>query len=455
MNGVTQACFGLSYLFALLLEVAGTRWPRAGLRSTGLLFGAAGLFAQTLFLAYHRPSPATPYGSLLLLAWVLAVFYFYGSLHHARQAWAIFVLPVVLGLVGLSIALANAASGPPPVNIPDWLHGERLWGAIHGLLFVLAAVGISVSFLASVMYLFQARRLRMKKPPLGVLHLLSLERLEEMNRRAVNAAVPLLTAGLVLGGLLLRRDHAPEENWLSLKVLGTAGLWAACVLLVVDALCRERAGPAARLAQHSHLHAPGDFAGGDASVRGGGMNLRAIGCNFRTAAVEVREKLAFDAATQAAAASELAARFGCEVAILSTCNRVELYVGGETPFDSEMAAEFLAERHRLDASLVRPLLYAHAEDNAVRHLFRVAASLDSLVLGEGQIAGQVKQTFEAAKVLGTAGPLLHALFPYALRARQNAYVPRPALPAATPRFPAWPSITSARSSITSATRPSS
>jgi glutamyl-tRNA reductase len=148
------------------------------------------------------------------------------------------------------------------------------------------------------------------------------------------------------------------------------------------------------------------------------MNLRAIGCNFRTAAVDVREKLAFDAATQAAAAAELSARYGCEAAILSTCNRVELYVAkspGETPFDAEIAAEFLAERHGLAASAVRPLLYSHADDAAVRHLFRVAASLDSLVLGEGQIAGQVKQAFEAAKALGTAGPLLHALFPTAMR----------------------------------------
>jgi ABC-type transport system involved in cytochrome c biogenesis permease subunit len=176
----------------------------------------------------HQPSPALPYGSLLLLAWVLAVFYFYGSVHHARQAWAIFVLPVVLGLIGISMLIATN-----DVSVPSWLHDERMWGVIHGFLLLFAAVGISVSFLASVMYLFQARRVRRKLPPLGGLHLLSLERLEAMSRRAINIAVPLLTAGLLLGGVLLNREHAVEENWRSLKVVGTAGLWFVGVLLLV------------------------------------------------------------------------------------------------------------------------------------------------------------------------------------------------------------------------------
>lgn len=229
MQNVTQACFGLSYLVALGLELACLRWPRTGFRTAGLLFGAAGLLAHTFFLALHPPTPAAPHGSLLLLAWVLAVFYFYGSLHHRHQAWAIFVLPVVLGLIGLAIVVSESSS----VRVPTWLQGEHLGGAIHGLLLFFAAVGISVSFLASVMYLFQARRLRRKKPPLGGLNLLSLERLEGMSRRAINVAVPLLTAGLILGALLLPREKSSLENWFSLKVLGTAGLWIVGVLLLL------------------------------------------------------------------------------------------------------------------------------------------------------------------------------------------------------------------------------
>jgi glutamyl-tRNA reductase len=148
------------------------------------------------------------------------------------------------------------------------------------------------------------------------------------------------------------------------------------------------------------------------------MNLRAVGCNFRTAPVELREKLAFDAEKQGRAAVELAARYGAEAVVLSTCNRVELYVArptGERPFDAGFAAEFLAESHGLPPGAVAPLLYEHADEHAVRHLGRVAASLDSLIVGEGQIVGQVRQAYEQAQLLGTTGPLLNALFPNAIR----------------------------------------
>jgi len=232
LQNVTHACFGLSYLAAFACEVARTRWPRAGLRAAGLAFGGAGLFAHTAYLAVRHPTPAAPYGSLLLLAWVLAVFYLYGTVHHARQAWAVFVLPVVLGLVGLSLAFVDTPGAAPPADFPTWLAGPRFWGAVHGLLLLLAAVGVSVGFLASVMYLVQARRLRRKMNPLGRVSMLSLERLEAMNRRAVNAAFPLLTAGLVLGGVLLERDAAPEDTWLSPKVVGTAGLWGVFLVLL-------------------------------------------------------------------------------------------------------------------------------------------------------------------------------------------------------------------------------
>ena len=147
------------------------------------------------------------------------------------------------------------------------------------------------------------------------------------------------------------------------------------------------------------------------------MNLRAIGCNFRTAAVDLRERLAFDPAKRARAVAELVGR-RCEAVLLSTCNRVELYVGrsaADPPFDSATAASFLAEVHALPVEQVRPLLYEHADEDAVRHLTRVTASLDSLIVGEGQIAGQVKEAFESARAAGGTGPLLNALFPHALR----------------------------------------
>jgi ABC-type uncharacterized transport system permease subunit len=230
LQNVTHACFGLSYLLAFVLEVVRLRWPRPLLRPAGLVLGLAGLVAHSLFIAVHHPTPATAYGALLAVAWVLAVFYLYGTVHHARQAWAVFVLPVVLGLVALSLAFVSPG-GTPDGGLPTWLAGDRFWGAVHGVFLLLAAVGVSVGFLASVMYLVQARRLRDKANPLSRFKLLSLERLEAMNRRAVNIAFPMLTAGLLLGAVLLRQYHGLAENWLSLKVLGTVGLWVVCLVL--------------------------------------------------------------------------------------------------------------------------------------------------------------------------------------------------------------------------------
>jgi Cytochrome C assembly protein len=224
--GITLACFGLSYLGALGLELIRQVRPGRGIRLLGLVFGFAGLVAHTIFLVVHQPSPATAFGSLLLLAWVLAVFYLYGSLHHHTPAWALFVLPVVLVLVGLSFAYHGQSD-----SIGSWFSGEHFWGTVHGVLVLAASVGITVAFLASVMYLVQARRLRMKRNPLGGLRLLSLERLETMSRRGINLAVPLLTVGLLLGVMRVPLSTTPA-TWTDAKVLGTIGLWVVALLLL-------------------------------------------------------------------------------------------------------------------------------------------------------------------------------------------------------------------------------
>lgn len=234
LQNVTHACFGLSYLLAWLLE-----WP-AWLRPSwsrrchwaAVGFGLVGLVAHTLFLLVHHPTPAVPDGSLLLLAWVLALFYLYGTVHRAGRAWALFLLPLIIALVGLSLILGRLEPTTWPAQVPLWIGGQRFWGALHGTLILLASVGISVSFVASLMYLLQARRLRRKIDPGRVLPLLSLERLETLNRRAIALAFPLLSAGLLLGLVLWHTDHGGWENWLSVKVLSTGGLWLVFGVLV-------------------------------------------------------------------------------------------------------------------------------------------------------------------------------------------------------------------------------
>ncbi len=152
------------------------------------------------------------------------------------------------------------------------------------------------------------------------------------------------------------------------------------------------------------------------------MNLRAIGCNVGSAPVELREKLAFDGDKLARALAELTARYGAEAVVLGTCNRVELYLARpETaaPVHAPLVAEYLSELHGVPVADVQPHLYEHADADAVRHAFRVAAGLDSVVVGEDQIAGQVKDAFEAAQRAGATGPLLNALFPAAARASKR------------------------------------
>jgi glutamyl-tRNA reductase len=143
------------------------------------------------------------------------------------------------------------------------------------------------------------------------------------------------------------------------------------------------------------------------------MTLLAVGCNYRTTPVSVRERLAFDGAGLASALQALNVRHGCEAVILSTCNRVELYLAGSsaaTPPGVDDVTQFLCEARGVPAEQLRTHLVEYHQSEAVRHLFRVAASLDSLIVGEGQIAGQVKRAYELARECGSAGTLLHDLF---------------------------------------------
>lgn len=152
------------------------------------------------------------------------------------------------------------------------------------------------------------------------------------------------------------------------------------------------------------------------------MMLVMVGCSHRTAPVEMRERLAFDPERLPRALDGLAVRYGCEAVIVSTCNRVELYLArpdAQVALDVELIAEFLAEFHQLPPARLMPHLYEHRGHEAVGHLFRVAASLDSLIVGEGQIAGQIKRAYELAHARGTVGPVLHLLFQSAQQAAKR------------------------------------
>ena len=138
------------------------------------------------------------------------------------------------------------------------------------------------------------------------------------------------------------------------------------------------------------------------------MQLYALGINHHTAPLAMREQLAFDPVRlQQALHDLLRAKPVREAAILSTCNRTEVYCAAD---QAGAAADWLAEYHALPPSRIEPYLYTHPQKDAVRHMFRVASGLDSMVLGEPQILGQMKQAARAAEEAGTLGTLLSKLF---------------------------------------------
>lgn len=153
------------------------------------------------------------------------------------------------------------------------------------------------------------------------------------------------------------------------------------------------------------------------------MNLHTIGLNHKTAPVEIREKLAFSASGIPVALSSLTQSFpSSEAVILSTCNRVEVY--GTSPDNSlnkETLIDFFSAFHGIPKERFSNHIYHYQNINAVRHLFFVASSLDSMVVGESQILAQVKEAYMTAASLETTGNILNQLFQRALNVAKSIH----------------------------------
>jgi glutamyl-tRNA reductase len=149
------------------------------------------------------------------------------------------------------------------------------------------------------------------------------------------------------------------------------------------------------------------------------MHIHSLGINHRTADVGLRERLAFDEDGVKAALARLGCGSGSqpdavsEMVILSTCNRVEIYAIAPEP-NFPALEQFLSEVRVIPVEEIEPHLYRYLDEDAVRHLFRVASGLDSLVVGEPQILGQVMNAFERARSQAAIGPVLTRLFQAAL-----------------------------------------
>lgn len=148
------------------------------------------------------------------------------------------------------------------------------------------------------------------------------------------------------------------------------------------------------------------------------MLVQVVGCSHHGTSIAVRERLAFTPEQTREALDHWRRVFrGVEAVLLSTCNRVEIYAATECETEPtlDQIAKFLARFHGLDPAEVIGHLYQHSDEAAVQHLFTVASSLDSMVLGEPQILAQVKEAYQVATTQDNTGPLMHAVFQAALR----------------------------------------
>ena len=148
------------------------------------------------------------------------------------------------------------------------------------------------------------------------------------------------------------------------------------------------------------------------------MSILVVGLNHKSAPVEVREKLAFNPNSINTALSLFSQKYQdqkAEIVILSTCNRVELYISSQDgAIKVEDVLSFLANFHKIELNTFSPYMYHYNDDRAVNHLFFVTASLDSMVLGESQILSQVKEAYTMAAMEEATGKFLNQLFQQAL-----------------------------------------
>jgi len=242
LSGVSTVCFAGSYAVALVLELSRLVFRSSVRRVVMIGFAGAGLVAHSAFLYYRAASrPGSPLSSqeewYLLAAWLLVVAYLYLTIYHPRQAFGVFLLPLVLAMIG--VATFFAAPEPYPRA-----SASRIWGIAHGTSILLATVVVLFGMVTGVMYLAQSRRLKQKQPPRPGLQLPSLEWLRRANSRAIVVSVVLVGIGVLSGLVLTALGHDGRLSGSDPVVVSTLGMFLWLLLAaIVNGCCRPaRAG---------------------------------------------------------------------------------------------------------------------------------------------------------------------------------------------------------------------
>lgn len=207
--GISLVCFAASYGVAWLLEVAKLFVRSGARRILTLLFVLAGFLAHTLYLAHRVVEySATPLSSsfdwYLVAAWLLIVAYLYLNYYFPRGALGLYMLPLALALVAAASLADDEPFQPGPAS--------RVWGAVHGIGLLLGTLVVMVGFVAGLLYLLQAHRLKKKLAPMPGFKLPSLEWLENVNSRVIMLSALFVGVGFVAGTILNVVAHGPQGS---------------------------------------------------------------------------------------------------------------------------------------------------------------------------------------------------------------------------------------------------
>ena len=341
-----------------------------------------------------------------VMIWVAVLFGLWIEYRYGITTFGAFFLPAILALgLGLPTGLRALALEP---------QSQSGWAVVHVALILVGLAALVLNFGSAIMYVLQERQIKAKRRGAFYYGLPALETLDHLTLVTLTVGFPFLTVGLLLGrppGGALLGQPAGGRSAGALLAGHVAGLRGDAV----GPRGRPVAGPPGRLLRDRRLlRAAGDARRRRPLPRAARLVIDTVfvaGLSHRTAPIEVREQLALEEDKLREVLSDIAGRGVCsELMILSTCNRVEVYGVAEVPGEAHGAAfRQMSAQRGLDFQALEPLLYTKTGADAVLHAFRVAASLDSMVLGEPQILGQVKDAFALAQSCRVVGPMLHAL----------------------------------------------
>jgi ABC-type transport system involved in cytochrome c biogenesis permease subunit len=228
ISDISLTCFAASYAVAWALELMQFVVRRGPRQILALGFVLAGLLAHTLFLGYrvveYSASPlSSAFDWCLVAAWLLVGAYLYLTVYFPRAALGVFMLPLAMALVAAATRAERTPFEPGPAS--------RMWGAVHGVALLIGTLTVAVGFVAGLLYLAQARRLKRKLPPFPGLRLPSLEWLEKVNSRVIILSSLMVGIGFLAGMILniVDRGQPAAIPW-SDPVIWTSGLMLAWLL---------------------------------------------------------------------------------------------------------------------------------------------------------------------------------------------------------------------------------